>query len=147
MKMKLAAAAMLAVSAAAVCNAAPASAYPVNWGAIAFSPGGGRLGYATNFPTEDAAVQAAKAKCAGASFGSGNFGAQDCVTRVTFTNGCAAVAESNLIWVKIRITGFGKGATPDEAERNAIADVERAAPGTGSAGARIIGTICNGPTD
>ncbi|WP_069164792.1 DUF4189 domain-containing protein [Nocardia altamirensis] len=149
MNIKLAVAATFAVCAAAVCSAAPASAFPVNWGAISFSPASGRLGYATNFPSEDAAVQTAKANCTGAihSAGSGNYAAGDCVTPVTFTEGCAAVAESNLIWVKVRIMGFGKGATPEEAERNAVADVNRVAPGTGSAGATIALRICNRPTD
>lgn len=144
---KVAATAAMAVSAAALGLAAPASAHPVNWGAVSFSPSGGRLGLATNFPDEGAAVRAADEKCTGASFGFGNFGARDCRTVVTFTQGCASVSESNLIWVNVMITGFGKGATPAEAERNAIADVERVAPGTGSAGARIIDTICNQPPD
>lgn len=144
---KVAATAAIAVSAAALGLAAPASAHPVNWGAVSFSPGTGRLGYATNFPDEGAAVRAADEKCTGASFGFGNFGARDCRTVVTFTEGCASVSESNLIWVNVMITGFGKGATPAESERNAIADVERVAPGTGSAGARILDTICNQPPD
>ncbi|MFE6857792.1 DUF4189 domain-containing protein [Nocardia sp. NPDC057668] len=136
MSNKSIAAAALSVSAAALLAAPPASADPVNWGAVSLSAWGNVYAMSVNHPTEADAIRAADRACKGQ-------GIIDCRTMVTFSNGCGAVVTSPLAIVAgFPIVGFGKGASPGEA----YADATRNLPtGTGSAGSFNREHACNQP--
>lgn len=105
-----------------VLGAAPASASPNTWAAIAISVETGNIGYAYEQPSGSAAASAAVDGCA----------ASDCQEAVRVTNGCAAVAQArNLAW------GWAYAASLDEAEREAV----RSTPGKG---ARVLAYACSG---
>lgn len=105
-----------------VLGAAPASAGPNSWAAIAISVETGNIGYAYEQPSGAAAASAAVNGC----------DASDCQEAVSVTNGCAAVAQArNLAW------GWAYAASLDEAEREAV----RSTPGKG---ARVLAYACSG---
>jgi hypothetical protein len=117
-----AAAAVALAAGAMVLSAAPASAAPNTWAAIAISVQTGNIGYAYEHPSGSAAARAAVRKC----------GASDCQEAVRVTNGCAAVAQAkNLAW------GWGYAASLEEAKRAAV----RGTPGKG---ARVLAYACSG---
>ncbi|MEU8901084.1 DUF4189 domain-containing protein [Nocardia sp. NPDC048505] len=125
-----------AVSAAAVLAAPPAAADPVKWGAISLSVWGNVFAFSVNHPTEADAIRAADRSCKGQ-------GIIDCRMMVTFANGCGAVVTSPLsIVAGVPILGFGKGATPAEADADAIRNLPT---GTGSAGAFDRQHACTQP--
>jgi hypothetical protein len=107
---------------ATVLAAAPASASPNTWAAIAISVDTGNIGYAVDHPSASAAASAAEDEC----------GARDCQEVVRVTNGCAAVAQApNLAW------GWAYGASLSEAKREAV----NATPGRG---AEVLAYACTG---
>jgi Domain of unknown function (DUF4189) len=107
---------------ATVLAAAPASAAPNTWAAVAISVETGNIGYSYEQPSAAAAAGAAEDEC----------GAGDCQEVVRVTNGCAAVAQaSNLAW------GWAYAVTREDAEREAV----RATPGSG---ARVLAYACSG---
>jgi len=107
---------------ATVAGAAPASAAPNTWAAIAVSVQTGNIGYAHGQPSGGAAANAAIDKC----------NARDCREAVRVTNGCAAVAQArNLAW------GWAYAGSLEEAKRAAV----RATPGRG---ARVLAYACTG---
>jgi hypothetical protein len=117
-----AAAAVALTTGAMVLSAAPASAAPNSWAAIAISPRTGNIGYSYEQPSGAAAANAAVDKC----------NARDCQEAVRVTNGCAAVAQArNLAW------GWAYAASLEEAKRAAV----RATPGKG---ARVLTYVCTG---
>jgi hypothetical protein len=114
--------AMALATGATVLGAAPASAGPNTWAAIAVSVETGNIGYAYEQPSAAAASGAAVDGC----------DASDCQEAVRVTNGCAAVAQaSNRAW------GWAYAASLDEAEREAV----RSTPGKG---ARMLAYACTG---
>jgi Domain of unknown function (DUF4189) len=118
---RAAVAAVLATG-ATVLAAAPASASPNSWAAIAISVETGNIGYSYEQPSASAAASAAEDEC----------GAGDCQEVVRVTNGCAAVAQaSNLAW------GWAYGASLSEAKRAAV----NATPGRG---AEVLAYACTG---
>ncbi|MGV9408668.1 DUF4189 domain-containing protein [Nocardia sp. NPDC003693] len=130
------AAAALSVSAAALLAAPPASADPVNWGAVSLSAWGNVFAISVNHPTEADAIRAADRACKGQ-------GIIDCRMVVTFANGCGAVVTSPLAIVAgFPILGFGKGATPAEARADAVRNLPA---GTGSAGSFDREHACTQP--
>lgn len=109
-------------AAATLLGAAPASAAPNTWAAIAISVETGNIGYSYEQPSAGAAASAAESKC----------GASDCQEVVRVTNGCAAVAQApNLAW------GWAYGASLEEAKRGAV----RGTPGSG---AEVLAYACTG---
>jgi hypothetical protein len=105
-----------------VLGAAPASAGPNTWAAIAVSVETGNVGYAWEQPSGAAASEAAEDQC----------GASDCQEVVRVTNGCAAVAQArNRAW------GWAYAASIEEAEQEAV----RSTPGHG---AQVLGYACTG---
>jgi Domain of unknown function (DUF4189) len=109
-------------SGSTVLGAAPASASPNTWAAIAISAETGNIGYAYEQPSAAAASNAAVNEC----------DASDCQAVVRVTNGCVAVAQApNLAW------GWAYAASLDEAERAAV----RATPGRG---AQVLAYACTG---
>jgi hypothetical protein len=117
-----AAVAVALATGAMVLSAAPASAAPSTWAAIAISVETGNIGYSYDQPSAAAASSAAVDGC----------DASDCQEVVRVTNGCAAVAQaSNLEW------GWAYAASLDQAERAAV----RATPGRG---ARVLARVCTG---
>lgn len=117
-----AAATVALATATMVLSAAPASAAPNEWAAIAISVQTGNIGYAYEHTSGSAAARAAVSKC----------GASDCQEAVRVSNGCAAVAQAkNLAW------GCGYAASLEEAKRVAV----RATPGKG---ARVLADACSG---
>jgi uncharacterized protein DUF4189 len=105
-----------------VLGAAPASAGPNTWAAIAVSVETGNVGYAWEQPSGAAASEAAEDQC----------GASDCQEVVRVTNGCAAVAQArNRAW------GWAYAASIEEAEQEAV----RSTPGRG---AQVLGYACTG---
>jgi hypothetical protein len=107
---------------ATVLAAAPASASPNSWAAIAISVETGNIGYSYEQPSAAAAANAAENEC----------GASDCQEVVRVTNGCAAVAQApNLAW------GWAYAASLGEAKR----EVVNATPGRG---AEVLAYACTG---
>lgn len=105
-----------------VLGAAPASASPNTWAAIAISVETGSIGYAYEQPSGEAAASAAVDGC----------NASGCQEAVRVTNGCAAVAQAkNLAW------GWAYAASLEEAKRAAV----RETPGRG---ARVLAYACSG---
>jgi hypothetical protein len=107
---------------ATVLGAAPASATPGSWAAIAISVETGNIGYSLQQPSATAAADAAEDRC----------DAHDCQSVVRVTNGCAAVAQApNLAW------GWAYAASLDEAKKAAV----RATPGED---AKALAYACSG---
>lgn len=113
---------MALAAGATVLGAAPASASPNTWAAIAISVETGNVGYAYEQPSGAAAASAAVDGC----------NASGCQEAVRVTNGCAAVAQAkNLAW------GWAYADSLEEAKRAAV----RETPGRG---ARVIAYACSG---
>src|SRR2546421_5243127 len=90
---------------ATVLGAAPASAAPNTWAAIAISVRTGNIGYSYEQPSAGAAANAAVDAC----------NARGCQAAVRVTNGCAAVAQaSNRAW------GWAYAASLEGAKRAAV---------------------------
>jgi hypothetical protein len=107
---------------ATLVGAAPASASPNTWAAIAISVETGSIGYSYEQPSASAASSAAVSGC----------GASDCQEVIRVTNGCGAVAQApNLAW------GWAYAASLAEAKREAV----RATPGSG---AQVLAHACTG---
>ena len=82
----------------------PAPAAAANYyGAIGFSPSTGATTRAWDYPSEQAAADAALSICY----------QSDCKVAVTFVNGCGAIAESPNYW------GYGRGSSLAEASAHA----------------------------
>jgi Domain of unknown function (DUF4189) len=110
--------AVVAVAAAAVFGlsagtAEAAPAYPSYWGAIAFSPSTGSIGYSYDYPTLASAGSAARRYCR----------VRDCQVLVSVDHGCAALAQArnralgwawagSLAAAKSRAAGAARGRGP-----------------------------------
>lgn len=83
---------MPAIALALLIVAAPAAAFADDsFGAIAYSPATGEIGWVKNDKEKDDAEQGAMAKCA-------EKGATDCKLTNTFKNNCAAIAMGDNGW-------------------------------------------------
>ena len=95
----------------------------LGWGAIAISPGTGRVGYSKGLNSAIEAEQAAVGLCK----------AQDCRAVVNFTNACGAVAQaSNSSW------GRGLDRSSTGAQNRALTSCSQY-----GAGCRVVGWICS----
>ncbi|WP_459958629.1 DUF4189 domain-containing protein [Nocardia sp. IFM 10818] len=108
------------------------------YGSIAYADNGS-WGVASNYPTQDLANRAAINKCGGT---------RNCSTKLEWTAGCAALTMGN---DGPAFKGLGVGATPEEAEEKAFADLHRSTilPPVGSAAGmhdegHLVTTQCNG---
>jgi serine/threonine-protein kinase len=117
--------AVVAVAAAGVFGlsagtAQAAPAYASYWGAIAFSPSTGSVGYSYDYPTLTSANGAARRYCR----------VRDCQVVVSVDHGCAALAQA-----RNRALGW--------AWSGSLADAKnRAAGATRSRNARILTAVC-----
>jgi Domain of unknown function (DUF4189) len=102
--------------------AAP-TAGALGWGAIAISPGAGRVGYSKGLNSAIQAERAAIGLCK----------ARDCRAVVNFTNACGAVAQSsNTNWA------WGRDRNSAGAQRGALISCSRFGPGC-----RVVGWVCS----
>lgn len=97
-----------------------ASASAANYGAIAYSPRSGSVGYSYNFSTQSGAIRAAMRRC----------NHKTCRTYVWFRNACGAVADSK----RLRRVGFGWSYYRVTAQRIALRKAGR--------GARLVAWAC-----
>jgi hypothetical protein len=114
--------AALFIFAAGGIAAPPAAA---EWGAVARGPGGA-FGWAVDFPTRRAALDAAARSCAGR-----------CVEGLSFNRGCGAIAHG-----AGGRGGWGTGPTRVEAENNALDACQEQ-----TSGCRITVWACNSDDD
>jgi len=95
----------------------------LGWGAIAISPGTGRVGYSKGLNSAIEAERAAVGLCR----------VQDCRAVVNFTNACGAVAQaSNSSWAR----GLDRSSTG--AQNRALTSCSQF-----GAGCRVVGSICS----
>jgi serine/threonine-protein kinase len=103
--------------------AAPPSA--ADWGAVARGPGGA-FGWAVDFPTRRAALDAAARSCGGR-----------CVEGLSFSGGCGAIAHG-----AGGRGGWGTGPSRVEAENNALEACQEQ-----TTGCRVVVWACNSTDD
>ncbi|MDX1882211.1 DUF4189 domain-containing protein [Mycolicibacterium sp. 120270] len=95
----------------------------LGWGAIAISPGAGRVGYSKGLNSAIDAERAAIGLCQ----------ARDCRAVVNFTNACGAVAQSsNTYWA------WGRHRSAAGAQRSALISCTQLGPGC-----RVVGWVCS----
>ncbi|RMI28527.1 DUF4189 domain-containing protein [Nocardia stercoris] len=96
------------IAAVLASSAAPARAYTDYYGAIALSRSTGTYGYSYDYDSFSQAEDAAVSQCLRAGGGS------DCEAKISWANGCGAIALSRDYW------SYGSAATLAGAKRDAL---------------------------